>query len=410
MDLVSGRKLLIRKMNHESAECPRDGNRLLKSVILFSSDAGLSFDSKRALGRSRWDRPGERSEIRVDRAQPEISSPSAGIAPPKGGRTIEGRYRGMSKRRNGTQTTLRNRATLSGVGVHSGQVVSMTLHPAEADSGVCFYRTNLDDGRDREIPADYRYVSGTDLCTAVGVAGTSVATIEHLMATLRALDVDNCMIEIDGPEVPVMDGSAEAFIDAVDQAGIETLSAMRRYIRVEKPIRVEMGSSFAEFRPHDGRRIEVEIDFANPLIGRQRFAAEINAGTFRDEIARARTFGFLSDVRSLWARGFALGASLDNAVVIAEDRVMNPEGLRFEDEFVRHKALDAVGDIALARAPILGCYRSYRGGHRLNVMALEALVADREAWSYVEMPARRETGHADLPAGVGVAAFGPDVS
>jgi UDP-3-O-[3-hydroxymyristoyl] N-acetylglucosamine deacetylase len=316
----------------------------------------------------------------------------------------------MAKRRNGVQTTLRNRASLSGVGVHSGQVVSMTLHPAEANSGIAFYRTNLDDGRDQEIPADHRFVSSTDLCTAVGVSGASVSTIEHLMATLRALEIDNCLIEIDGPEVPVMDGSAEAFIDAIDQAGVEQLSATRRYIRVEKAVRVEMGSSYAEFLPHNGRRVEVEIDFANPLIGRQSFATEITPDVFRGEIARARTFGFLADVKSLWARGFALGASLENAVVLGDDKVMNPEGLRFDDEFVRHKALDAVGDIGLARAPILGCYRSYRGGHRLNFKALDALLADREAWSYVEMPARRETGHADLPAGVAAAAFGPDVS
>ena len=251
----------------------------------------------------------------------------------------------------------------------------MTLHPAEADSGIYFYRTNLDDGRDREIPADYRHVSATDLCTTIGVSGASVATIEHLMATLRGMDIDNCMIEVDGPEVPVMDGSAEAFIDAIDQAGVETLSKARRYIKVMKPVRVELGASFAEFKPHDGRRIEVEIDFANPLVGRQRYAAEITADSFRRDIGRARTFGFYADVKNLWARGFALGASLDNAIVIAEDRVMNPEGLRYKDEFVRHKALDAMGDLALAGAPILGSYRSYRGGHRLNVMAVEALLA-----------------------------------
>ena len=316
----------------------------------------------------------------------------------------------MARRRNGTQTTLRNRATLTGVGVHSGQPVTMTLHPAEADSGIYFYRTNLDDGRDREIPADYRYVRATDLCTTVGHGDATVATIEHLMATLRALDVDNAMVEIDGPEVPVMDGSAEAFLDAVDQAGMSTLSAARRCIKVDKPIRVENGKSFAEFRPYNGMRVEVEIDFANPLVGRQQFGMDITADTFRSEIARARTFGFLADVEKLWSRGFALGASLDNAVVIGDDRVMNPEGLRFKNEFVRHKALDAVGDLALANAPILGSYHSYRGGHRLNVMALEALLADREAWSYVEAPARRDTGHADLANGVGVAAFGPDVS
>jgi UDP-3-O-[3-hydroxymyristoyl] N-acetylglucosamine deacetylase len=316
----------------------------------------------------------------------------------------------MGTRRNGAQTTLANRVTLSGVGVHSGHAASVTLHPAEADSGIYFYRTNLDDGRDREIPADYRHVSATDLCTTIGVSGASVATIEHVLATLRGMEIDNCMIEVDGPEVPVMDGSAEAFIDAIDQAGIETLSKARRYIKVKKAVRVELGSSYAEFRPHDCRRIEIEIDFANPLVGRQSYAADMTADSFRRDIGRARTFGFYSDVKNLWARGFALGASLDNAIVIAEDRVMNPEGLRYKDEFVRHKALDAVGDLALAGAPVLGCYRSYRGGHKLNVMAVETLLADRDAWSLVEMPARRESGHADLQAGVGVAAFGPDVS
>jgi UDP-3-O-[3-hydroxymyristoyl] N-acetylglucosamine deacetylase len=316
----------------------------------------------------------------------------------------------MGTRRNGAQTTIANRATLSGVGVHSGHAASVTLHPAEADSGIYFYRTNLDDGRDREIPADYRHVSATDLCTTIGTSGASVATIEHLMATLRAMDVDNCMIEVDGPEVPVMDGSAEAFIDAIDQAGMETLSKARRYIKVKKPVRVELGTSFAEFKPHDGRRLEIEIDFANPLVGKQRYAADMTADCFRRDIGRARTFGFFADVKSLWARGFALGASLDNAIVIAEDRVMNPEGLRYTDEFVRHKALDAVGDLALAGAPILGCYHSYRGGHRLNVLAIEALLGDRDAWSLVEMPSRRESGHADLQAGIGVAAFAPEVS
>ncbi|MCP4384332.1 MAG: UDP-3-O-acyl-N-acetylglucosamine deacetylase [Hyphomicrobiales bacterium] len=316
----------------------------------------------------------------------------------------------MTRRRTGTQTTLSNRVTLSGVGVHSGEQVSVTLHPAEADSGIYFNRTNLEAGRDREIPADYRYVNATDLCTSIGVAGDTVATIEHLMATLRALDVDNCMVEVDGPEVPVMDGSAEAFVDAVDQAGIEDLAAPRRYIKVDRAIRVDLGKSFAEFVPYDGRRIEVEIDFSNPLVGRQAFGFDVCGEAFRKDIGRARTFGFYSDVKSLWARGFALGASLENAVVIGEDRVMNPEGLRFKDEFVRHKALDAVGDLALAGSPILGCYRSYRGGHKLNHMALEALLSDRDAWSMVEMPVRRETGHAELPAGVAAAAFGPDVS
>jgi UDP-3-O-[3-hydroxymyristoyl] N-acetylglucosamine deacetylase len=317
----------------------------------------------------------------------------------------------MARRANGKQTTLRGRATVSGIGVHSGREASITLHPAEIDSGIYFYRTNCGGGGEREIPADYRHVSATELCTTVGRDGVSVATIEHLMATLRAVGVDNVMVEVDGPEIPVMDGSADAFIDAVEQAGVMQQSAKRRYVKVHKPVRVEVGKSFAEFRPYDGSRVEVEIDFANPLIGRQSIGIDVTAESFRNELARARTFGFLSDVEQLWARGLCLGASLDNAVVLGDDRVINPEGLRYRDEFVRHKALDAVGDIGLASAPILGAYRSYRGGHRLNVLALEALFADRDAWSYAEAPAaRRESGHAELPAGVAAAAFGPDVS
>ena len=160
---------------------------------------------------------------------------------------------------------------------------------------------------------------------------------------------------------------------------------------MHKPVRVELGNSFAEFRPYDGSRVEVEIDFANPLIGRQSIAVDVTADSFRKELARARTFGFLVRRRAALGRGLCLGASLDNAVVLGEDRVINPEGLRFPNEFVRHKALDAVGDIGLASAPILGCYKSYRGGHRLNVLALEALLADTDAWSYVErrLPAAR---------------------
>jgi len=309
----------------------------------------------------------------------------------------------------GRQTTLRRGATVSGIGVHSGREVSLTLHPAEADTGVTFFCTNGEGGRDREIPATFRHVSATDLCTTVGVPGATVATIEHLMAALSALGIDNATVEIDGPEVPIMDGSAGPFVEAVDHAGVEKLDAPLRYIRVIKPVRVEDGVSYAEFTPHNGRRIEVEIDFASPLIGRQQFAADIDSGSFRRDVARARTFGFLADVEQLWARGLARGASLENAVVIGEDRVINPEGLRFSDEFVRHKLLDAVGDLALAGLPILGCYRSYRGSHRLNVMALQGLIARQDAWVTVEAQIRRESAHADLPAGIAVA-YGLDAS
>ena len=320
-----------------------------------------------------------------------------------------GRTRTMAGQR-GLQSTLRRRAKVSGIGVHSGREVSVTLHPAEADTGVTFFRTNAEDGRDREIPANYRHVNATDLCTSVGVPGASVATIEHLMAALSALDVDNATVEIDGPEVPVMDGSAGAFMSAVDEAGVTGLDSPLRYLKVVKPVRIQNGESYAEFTPYNGRRIEVEIDFTSPLIGKQSYAADIDSECFRRDIARARTFGFLADVEQLWARGFALGASLENAVVIGDDRVINPEGLRFTDEFVRHKVLDAVGDLALAGAPILGRYRSYRGGHKLNFKALEALFADTSAWVMVEAPQRRDVGRAEMPAGVAVPAYGPDAS
>jgi UDP-3-O-[3-hydroxymyristoyl] N-acetylglucosamine deacetylase len=307
--------------------------------------------------------------------------------------------------RSGKQTTLARRATLAGVGVHSGRDVSLTIHPAEAGCGIAFLRTNTAHG-DSEVKATFANVSTTDLCTTVGINGSSVATVEHLMATLGALGIDNALIEIDGGEVPVMDGSASAFVAALDQAGVARLEEPRRFLKVLKPVRVEVGECFAEFRPHHRMRVEVEIDFTSPVIGRQRYAADVDADVFRRDLARARTFGFLSDVERLWARGLALGASLDNAVVIGDDRVINPEGLRYDDEFVRHKALDAIGDLALVGAPILGCYRSWRGGHRLNVAALAALIADRSAWTMVPPPAPVR----EPRAGAARPAFVPDPS
>jgi UDP-3-O-[3-hydroxymyristoyl] N-acetylglucosamine deacetylase len=317
-------------------------------------------------------------------------------------------------RKGARQSTLRRSATVTGVGVHGGLPASLTIHPAEAGSGISFRRVNGDDAH-APVRAHYSNVSATELCTAVGMNGSSVATIEHLMATLSALAIDNAIVEIDGPEVPVMDGSAGAFLDALDSAGVALLDAPRSFIKVLRPVRIGRGDSFAEFVPHPTMRIEVEIDFTNPLIGNQRFAADIDAEVFRREIARARTFGFLCDVERLWEKGLAKGASLDNTVVIGDDRVMNPEGLRYADECVRHKALDAVGDLALAGAPILGCYRSHRGGHKLNVMAVEALLAEKGAWALVQdiapaTPERAEVARAGLAPGLAAAAYAPDAS
>ena len=313
----------------------------------------------------------------------------------------------------GRQTTLRDRAQLSGVGVHSGAPVSLTIHPAVSDTGIAFLRT-AGPGGEREVHATSNAVVSTEFATVLGDAcGPAVATVEHVMAALCGMGVDNALIEIDGPEVPVLDGSAAPFADAIEQAGIVTLPQARRYLRVLKPVGVTSGNSYAELRPYDRFRLEMEIDFDHPTVGRQSLALDINPVTFRRELARARTFGFMRDVHKLWNSGYALGASFANTVVVAEDRVVNPDGLRFPDEFVRHKALDALGDLALAGAPILGAYRSICGGHRLNHAVLCALFADKTAWTWNqarEPAVRRTRGHADLGAGLLQPAYAPDVS
>jgi UDP-3-O-[3-hydroxymyristoyl] N-acetylglucosamine deacetylase len=289
------------------------------------------------------------------------------------------------------QTTVKSRATLAGIGVHSGKTVTVHFLPADADTGIVFHLSNS--GEAREFRALVAEVGATDLCTMLGdPAGEHIGTVEHLMATVFGLGIDNLIIEIDGSEVPILDGSAMAFVEAIEQVGVETLAVKRRYIRVVKPVRVEAGASWAEFRPYDGTRFEIEIDFESPAIGRQQFASDINPDIFRRDIARARTFGFMKDVERLWAAGYALGSSLENSLVIGDDnRVINVGGLRYPNEFARHKTLDAMGDLALAGARFIGCFRSYRGGHRMNASALCRLLSDRTAFEIVETR-RRERG------------------
>lgn len=308
------------------------------------------------------------------------------------------------------QTTLRGPVAISGVGVHSGQPVTLTLNPGDDDTGIIFQRINADGSLEREIRADVRSVTATEFATVLGDAkGPLCSTAEHLLATLRGLNVDNVVIEIDGPEVPIMDGSAAAFVDALDQAGLTQRALPRRFIEVLKPVRVATDKSFGELRPYEhGFRVEAEIEFDHPLIGKQALSLDIEPNSFRTEIARARTFGFMKDVAKLWSAGYALGASFDNTLVVSEDRVLNPEGLRFSDEFVRHKVLDAVGDLALAGLPLIAAYKTVRGGHKLNHAVLSALVADTGAWRVVEAaetPVRRGRAQA---AGVVAPAYGPD--
>lgn len=315
------------------------------------------------------------------------------------------------------QTTLQSHATVSGVGVHSGIPVSLTLGPASVDAGFIFVRTDAD-GIERELAASARSVVATDFATVLGDRnGPLVSTAEHVLAALRGMGVDNATIEIDGPEVPIMDGSAGAFVAAIAQAGIVLQSARRRYLQVLKPVQVTLGDSFGEIRPHAaGFRADVEISFSNPLIGHQHFALDLTPETFRRDVSRARTFGCMNDVARLWSAGFARGASIENSVVFDDNRLLNTEGLRYADECARHKVLDVIGDLALAGLPLLGAFRSVRGGHKLNHAVLSSLLADRSAWRIVESGTnpRRSRGHAEAVAGlVGgmvAPAFAPDVS
>jgi UDP-3-O-[3-hydroxymyristoyl] N-acetylglucosamine deacetylase len=314
------------------------------------------------------------------------------------------------------QTTLRSQATVTGVGVHSGSPVSLTIGPASVDAGFIFVRTGLEGG-DREVQATAASVISTEFATVLGDReGPLASTVEHVLAALRGMGVDNATIEIDGPEAPIMDGSAVAFVTAIEQAGVVSQSASRRFIQVMKPVQVVIGDAFGELRPHaSGFRAEIEIDFTHPVIGRQKYALELSPEGFRREICRARTFGFMNEVARLWRAGFALGASYENSIVFDEERLLNPEGLRFADECARHKVLDVVGDLALAGLPMLGAYRSVRGGHKLNHAVLTALLADRTAWRVVEgETVRRPRTQAEIGRGMVAgriaAAYGPDVS
>jgi UDP-3-O-[3-hydroxymyristoyl] N-acetylglucosamine deacetylase len=292
------------------------------------------------------------------------------------------------------QSTLKRRVLLSGVGVHSNTRAQLKLDPAPANTGIVFECS----GAPRPIAANWTNVVDTTLRTALGNAdGNNVDTVEHLLSACAGLGLDNLRVEIEGPELPAFDGSAAAFVEALDKAGIMELPQSRKALKVLTPVRVQHGLSFAEFVPAEqGLTLDVEIDFADPVIGRQRKILTLDPGTFRRELARARSFGFLRDLAPLQARGLALGASLENTVALLEDAVLNPDGLRFPDECVRHKMLDALGDLTLAGAPIIGIFRSYRGGHALNIAALRALMSNPSALRAEGIPDRRL--QCDIPA------------
>ena len=278
------------------------------------------------------------------------------------------------------QHTLAGPAVCAGVGVHTGRRVRIAIRPAPVDTGVVFVRSDIS-GLDNRVPVSADAVTRTQLNTEVSnAAGVAVSTIEHLMAALCALDVDNVVVEVDGPEVPIMDGSALPFVQLLDRAGRRTQEAPRRYIEVLAPVEVREGGKFAALRPSDRFEVAFEIAFPSAAIGRQAVDLAMSERVFRDQLAAARTFGFVHEVEALRRLGLARGASLENAIAIEGDAILNPEPLRFRDEFVRHKALDAIGDLYVMGAPVIGRFETRFGGHALNNVLVRALLADRSTW------------------------------
>ncbi len=278
------------------------------------------------------------------------------------------------------QHTVRSPVRFAGIGVHTGEQARVTLLPAPADTGVVFIRTDVRD-RDNRIAVSGEAVCRTQLGTVItNAAGVTVSTIEHLMAALVMTGVDNALVEIDGPEMPIMDGSSIDFIRGLDRAGLQPQGAPRRFIEIVDVVEVIEGDKRATLRPSEGFEVAFEIAFASAAIGRQAVDLKMDAGAFRRELADCRTFGFLHEVEALRAMGLARGGSMDNAVVIDGDEIMNPEGLRRPDEFVRHKALDAIGDLYVLGAPVIGRFEGVLAGHALNNAVVRALLATPHAW------------------------------
>jgi UDP-3-O-[3-hydroxymyristoyl] N-acetylglucosamine deacetylase len=268
----------------------------------------------------------------------------------------------------------------AGVGVHTGAYTRVSVRPAPANHGVVFARTDVRD-RDNLVPATGEAVCKTQLGTVIGNAdGVTVSTIEHLMAAFAMLGVDNAVVEVDGPEMPIMDGSAAPFVRLLDRAGLRPQEAPRGYIEILETVEVVDGDKRAALKPADGFEVAFEIAFASAAIGRQAIDLSMDEQAFREELADCRTFGFLSDVEALRAMGLARGGSMENAVVIDGDRILNPEGLRRPDEFVRHKALDAIGDLYVLGGPLLGRFEGVLAGHGLNNALVRALLARPDAW------------------------------
>jgi UDP-3-O-[3-hydroxymyristoyl] N-acetylglucosamine deacetylase len=281
------------------------------------------------------------------------------------------------------QRTLKNVIRATGVGIHTGEKVFMTLRPAPVNTGIIFRRTDLDPAMD--VPAFATHVGDTSMNTTLEQNGVRVSTVEHLMSAFAGLGIDNAYVDLSNAEVPIMDGSAGPFVFLIQSAGIEEQSAAKRFIRILKPIEVRLDDKWARFDPFDGFRVSFKIDFNHPVFRSHQSFASIDFSTtsYLKEIARARTFGFMRDIEMLRERNLVLGGSMDNAVVLDDYRVLNEDGLRYEDEFVKHKVLDAIGDLYLLGHGLIGAFSGYKSGHELNNLLLRDLLDQPSAWEEV---------------------------
>jgi UDP-3-O-[3-hydroxymyristoyl] N-acetylglucosamine deacetylase len=291
------------------------------------------------------------------------------------------------------QRTLKTQIKTTGVGLHTGARVDLTLRPGQPDSGIVFHRVDLPNSA--AIPADARNVGDTRLSSSLEIDGAKVSTVEHLMSALAGLGIDNLNVDVAGPELPILDGSAGPFVFLLQSAGLEEQNAPKRYLRIKSPVEVVQGDKVARFDPHDGFVLDFTIDFPHPVFGSENrhVIVDFALHSYTKEVSRARTFGFMQDVEAMRSAGLALGGSLQNAIVLDETRILNSEGLRYDNEFAKHKVLDAIGDLYLLGHPLIGKYTAFKSGHALNNAVSRALLARTDAWELVTFAAT-----ADVPS------------
>lgn len=285
------------------------------------------------------------------------------------------------------QRTLKNVIRATGVGLHTGEKVYLTLRPAAANTGIVFRR--IDGEQPVDIPATLENVSDTTLSTTLGANGKNVSTVEHLLSAMAGIGIDNAYVDLSAAEVPIMDGSSGPFVFLLQSAGVEEQDAPKRFIRIKRPVRVADGDKWAEFQPFDGFKVSFGIEFDHPVFKKSTSRASVDFSTtsFVKEVSRARTFGFMRDLESLREKNLALGGTLDNAIVVDDYRILNDEGLRYEDEFVKHKILDAIGDLYLLGHSLIGAFHGYKSGHELNNRLLRKVLADEDAWELLSYEA-----------------------